>query len=255
MTTRKLHILIAGTNTTDFVLLSNYLNQAFNKPVLVYCQNLKNAVAICKTVVFDVLISDVDFSQHTEKELFNSIFQAESAPVVIFLTEQYQEDFALEIILAGAQDCLPKAALNSRILYQSITFAVARQLRKSEIPVSNPYQKLFAQNPLPVVIYEVESKKVVLANEAAADFYGYSLPKFAALSIADLQPEDKLIFAGQKKHRTKNGRLILVEVLTNLIQINQKTCRQIVVIDLAKRIPIQPKNVNEMQQQLVLLQN
>ncbi|MGI4727723.1 MAG: hypothetical protein ACRYGB_04045 [Janthinobacterium lividum] len=76
MTTRKLHILIAGTNTTDFVLLSNYLNLAFNKPVLVYCQDLKNAAAICKTVIFDVLISDADFSQQIEKELFISIFQA-----------------------------------------------------------------------------------------------------------------------------------------------------------------------------------
>lgn len=257
MTTRKLHILIAGTHTNDFVLLSNYLNQAFNKPVLVYCQSLENAVSICKTVVFDVLILEANYYQLTVKELFKQILQRENAPAVVFLTEPDQEDFVLEAILAGAQDCLPKSDLSSQILYRSITFAVARQLDKKETSDSNPYQNLFAQNPLPMVVYEVESKKIVLANAAAADFYGYTLPEFTALTLADLQPEteNNTIFTRQKKHRTKTGELIWVEVWSNLIRIGQKTCRQIVVIDSAKHNQTDTKSVDKLQQQLLLLQS
>lgn len=259
MTERKLHILVAGGDANEFVLLNNELNKAFRNPVILYSQDAAKAVSICATVNFDVLIAAIDFLQTTEKELFKNILQVKNAPAVIFLTEFYNEDFSLEAILFGAQDCLPKADLNSHVLYKSITFAVARKLSKTEIPTTDLYQKLFLHQPLPVVIYAVDNKDILLANQAAAQFYGYNLPEFAALNLFDLQPENgnsSKNFTGQKKHRTKNGDLILVEVRTNLIKINQKTCRQMVVIDQSKKAFYPPETRgNEMQQQLLLLQS
>ncbi|MGI4749415.1 MAG: ATP-binding protein [Janthinobacterium lividum] len=257
MTERKLHILIVGGDANDFMLLSNELNKAFWIPTILHCQDVENAVALCANVNFDVLILTIYFLQLLEKELFSKIMQGENAPAVIFLTGPYHENFMLEAIFSGAQDCLPKEGLNSQILYKSITFAVARQINKREILTSNFYQKLFTKNPLPMLMYEAGSKKIVLANEAATTFYGYTLPEFVALTITDIQPESdsNKNFAGQKKHRTKSGSLVSVEVLTNLIHINQKTCRQMVVIDRSKNVLGKPEMEDEMQQQLILLQS
>ncbi len=257
MTERKLHILIAGGCADDFVLLNKELHNAFRSPVILYLQDAEKAASICSSVNFDVLILVIDFWQNAEKQLLKSVLQRENAPAVVFLTEVYHEDFLLEAILLGAQDCLPKADLNSCVLYKSIAFAVARRLGKTAFVDTGLYRKLFLHQPLPVVIYAAASKKIVLANQAAAVFYGYNLQEFTELNLFDLQPENEnnsTIFTGQKKHRTKNSELILVQVWSNLIRINQKTCRQMVVMHRSEKSVYQPGNGNEMQQQLLLLQ-
>ncbi|RYE28456.1 MAG: PAS domain-containing protein, partial [Sphingobacteriaceae bacterium] len=257
MSGRMLHILIVEEDVQNFVALSDYLNKAFKNAELVYCQQLEKAVKITSSVGFDVLITSAGLIQSAEKEHLDKIILKVDAPAIILLTDFLDEQYALEWIAAGVQDCIPKGNLTSSTLHKSISYAVARQMKnRSALTSAQHYKSLFAQNPLPVIAYEVESKKIMLFNNAAIAFYGYSQAELSVLKIDDLQVEKELpamIFTGQKQHRTKSGKLILVEVFSNLQKINQKTCRQLVIVE-AKTSP-NPVQNNEQIQQLLLLQS
>jgi len=257
---RVLNILIVEEDAADFVLINGYLNKAFKNPGIVYCQFLEKAVEINASLVFDVLIASTRFNQ-AEKELVNQVTKNINHPAVIILTDVLDETIAVEAILAGAQDCIRKENLNSQVLYKSITYAIARRAKNIRETASiQQYQGLFNQNPLPVLVYQVDSKKVLIANNAAEKLYGYAAPEFSKMAVFDLQEKNETgnnkSFAGEQKHRKKDNKIISVEVLTSLIQLNHKTCRIAVVIDQTRRNKSQlPEISDELQQQLLLLQS
>jgi len=257
-----LNILIVEEDANDFVLLNGYLNKSFKNPAVVYCQFLEKAVEINAAMVFDVLIISLKPEQRPEKELLNKLLKKANHPTVIILTDDADEGLAAEAIQAGAQDCIRKENLNSRVLYKSITYGLARRARNmQEVNWGHQYQNLFNRNPLPLLVYELDNKKPLLVNEAAERFYGYSSQEFAGMTILDLQQKNDAknstkSFAGERKHINKNGEVMEVEVLTSLIQLNNKTCRLAVIIDLAKRSSLQQTTIiDETQQQLLLLQS
>ncbi len=259
MEERALNILIVG-EATDFILINGYINKAFNNPVLVYCQDFEKAVKINSSIGFDVLLLSLKFTQLVENELFNQLLQKADHPAVIILTDHNEEEPGLEAIRLGAQDFIRKENLNSYVLYKSITCAVARRIKNLQVLTSvQQYKSLFNRNPLPVLVYELEHKKIILVNEAAENFYGYTAPEFAAINLSDLQQQYEInpkSFAGKRQHRKKNGEAVSVEVMTNLIQLNHKTCRLAVIIEQTKQqIVQQPEITEETQQQLLLLQS
>lgn len=260
MSARTLNILIIEEDANDFVRLNNYLYKAFENSAVVYCRFLEKAVEINASVNFDVLIASFDFSLEPEKKLFSQLVRKANHPAIIILTDGLDGTAAAQTILNGAQDIISKENLNSRILYKSISYAVARRLKTLQVAESmQQYKNLFNRNPLPVLVYEVDNKKLLLANEAAEQFYGYFLPEFLLMTVSDLlaksETDSNKFFAGVRKHQNKKGESFLVKVLTSLVPINNKTCRMAVVIDQTDKNQLQPEITEEMQQQLLLLQS
>ncbi len=254
---QAVNILIVE-ETNDFALINSCLHKAFKNPVLVYCRFLAKAVEINAAVAFDVLIIGLKFEQTPEKPLFARLLQKANHPAIIILTNRLDEKLTAEMILAGAQDCIDKENLNSRVLYKSITYALARrQNNLRAAAVLQEYKDLFNRNPLPVLVYELDNKKLILANYAAERFYGYSDQEFAAMHISDLQQQNQTgvkSFAGTHHHLNKKGNLILVEVVASLLQLNHKTCRLLVVIEQSEPQTNQAVISSE-QQQLLLLES
>jgi diguanylate cyclase (GGDEF)-like protein/PAS domain S-box-containing protein len=51
------------------------------------------------------------------------------------------------------------------------------------------FQLLFAANPVPMFVYDVDSLEFLAVNDAALDFYGYDRAAFRSLSLLDIRPE------------------------------------------------------------------
>ncbi len=256
----NLNILIVDDDATDFIQINGYLNKAFKNPVIVYCPLLEKAVEINSSLKFDVLIVNLKFEQTFEKELFNKLLKKADFPAVIVLTNRQDESFAAEAIRAGAQDCIRKENLNSQVLHKSITYAVARQTGNARLATSiHEHKNLFDSNPLPTLVYRLDAKKLLLANEAAERFYGYSAAEFKAINIFDLQQKSETesykSFAGEQMHINKNGEIIAVKVLTKLTRFNNKTCRLAIIIDQSKHNKLHLAHLDETRQQLLLLQS
>lgn len=111
------------------------------------------------------------------------------------------------------------------------------------------YRLLFLQNPLPIIIFDIETNKILDVNTAAITLYGYSLEEFTQLTVLDIRPArelprfKKLIEEGQRgfrrtgpwTHVTKSGREIQVEVSSIEISYQARTCRLALMNDITEQ--------------------
>lgn len=100
-------------------------------------------------------------------------------------------------------------------------------LRESEAR----YRELFATNPHPMWIYDVDSLRFVAVNKMAVRLYGYSREEFLGMTIADIRPpedvqaliedvdqrQENLQRSDGWRHRKKNGELIDVVVASHAL--------------------------------------
>ena len=117
--------------------------------------------------------------------------------------------------------------------------AAQRALQESE----DRYRNLFESTPNPMYIFEIESRRIVMVNEAAVQCYGYSREEFLGLTVLDLRPPDEAErlmasmqefrnqpektgthVAGIWRHRRKDGSVLVVEVFTHGLSMNGRAC-------------------------------
>ncbi len=111
------------------------------------------------------------------------------------------------------------------------------------------YRLLFDANPLPMWVYDIETLAFVAVNDAAIKHYGYSRSEFLGMRITDIRPDDevpKVLVAarapdspefdgGVWQHRTKDGRIISVEVVTHALTVLDRPARLTLAHDVTER--------------------
>jgi len=111
------------------------------------------------------------------------------------------------------------------------------------------FQKMFRNHGAAMLIFDPDSGVIKDANEAACEFYGYSLNEFTGLSKDEISvvPEDEVrksrrqIVAGEQmafetRHRLKDGRVRDVEVFSSPINIEQRPLIFSIIHDISERI-------------------
>lgn len=136
-------------------------------------------------------------------------------------------------------------------IMQDITQRVESEnaLKKSK----KQYQYLFDNNPMPLLIYDVETMEIIRVNKAAIRKYGYSHSEFLNLTIKDIRPEDDIlnfkthfddvvinsddfVESGIWRHKTKTGEVIHVEIISNKIEYKNRQARLVIAYDVSERI-------------------
>ena len=111
------------------------------------------------------------------------------------------------------------------------------------------YRLLFDANPLPMWVYDIETLSFVAVNDAAIKHYGYSRSEFLGMRITDIRPDaevPKVLMAarapdspefdgGVWQHRTKDGRIISVEVVTHALTVLDRPARLTLAHDVTER--------------------
>jgi PAS domain S-box-containing protein len=111
------------------------------------------------------------------------------------------------------------------------------------------YRLLFESNPQPMWVFDQETLAFLAVNAAASRHYGYSREEFLSMTIRDIRPEadvpallSKLATertdecdAGGWRHRTKDGRVIDVEIGWHPILFNGRQAQLILATDITER--------------------
>jgi PAS domain S-box-containing protein len=121
--------------------------------------------------------------------------------------------------------------------------AAEDELRMSE----ERYRLLFDGNPVPMLVYEIESLGFLAANEAALAQYGYTRSQLLALSLADLaspldrdfvpfvaarfNPRPDLVRVGIRPHRRKDGSVLDVDITSLAVSFSGSKARLILCRD------------------------
>jgi PAS domain S-box-containing protein len=113
------------------------------------------------------------------------------------------------------------------------------------------YQDLFNLNPLPQLIYDLDTLDILLVNKAAETEYGYSREEFLAMSLMDIRPgEDKELLIdiianrvmkghlgnSTVRHMKKTGEIMYVNVQGNTVSYGGRNVRLVVIVNLTEKI-------------------
>jgi PAS domain S-box-containing protein len=108
------------------------------------------------------------------------------------------------------------------------------------------FRLLFAGNPHPMWVYDLETLKVLEVNAAAVAHYGYSRNEFLALRVTDLRAKEEAPSlpgkgrsapdqAGRWRHRTKGGRTIDMEIVSHALTFAERKAALVVAQDVTER--------------------
>ncbi|HML24757.1 MAG TPA: PAS domain S-box protein [Aggregatilinea sp.] len=123
------------------------------------------------------------------------------------------------------------------------------KLRQSE----ETFRLLFASNPHPMWVYDLETLQFLEVNEAAINHYGYSHDEFMALRLVDIRPPEDverlledvqrrrtvLQQSGEWRHKLKNGRVIDVEITSHTLEFAGRPAALVIAQDITERKQVQ----------------
>lgn len=112
---------------------------------------------------------------------------------------------------------------------------------------------LFATIPIPVWVCDLENLAFLEVNPTAVEHYGYSREEFLRMKISDIQPPEELArftaalrsgwrhrhSSGGWKHRTRDGRIIQVEISSHALRYEGQLAVLIVARDVTERMRLE----------------
>ncbi|MDP9348035.1 MAG: PAS domain S-box protein, partial [Gemmatimonadota bacterium] len=118
-------------------------------------------------------------------------------------------------------------------------------LRESE----NRFRIMFRDSPLPMWVFDLETKAFLDVNGTVVRQYGYSREEFLSMSIQDIRPREDvpqleqvvapdrrgIVHRGLFHHRKQDGSIIDAEVTTQEITFDGRPARVAVVLDVTER--------------------
>jgi len=131
--------------------------------------------------------------------------------------------------------------------YSDVTEARTREARLEEGEAKFRY--LFLHSPMPMWVYAVDTRRILEVNDAAVAAYGYPREEFLGLTLYDLRPaedaerldryiDDKKmngLYAGEWRHRYRDGRIAEVDVYLHDIEFDGQAARLSLMMDVTER--------------------
>lgn len=111
------------------------------------------------------------------------------------------------------------------------------------------YRHMFENTPLPMWVVDMQSLRYIDVNQTAVDKYGYSREEFLTMSIMDIRPAEDVERlresvslarkgreqAGTWRHRTKDGRIIEVEIVLKDMAFDGREARLVIANDVTEK--------------------
>src|SRR4029077_4447269 len=114
------------------------------------------------------------------------------------------------------------------------------------------YKRLFDGHPEPMWVYDLETLAFLDINDAAVQRYGFTRDEFMSMTIKDIRPasevpellktitrNDVLERSAGWVHRTKDGRLIDVEITSHGVDFGGRPARFVMAQDVTERIRLE----------------
>jgi len=257
----NLHILMLEDSAMDAEFIDTYLKRGGILFSSVIVSDRSEFISAVSQGTFDVILADHSIPQFSSIEALQLVKEMELDIPFILVTGTVSEEFAVSILLEGAEDYILKN--NLKRLPSSIIRAIEKRRAKKEkekadealIKSEQSYKLLFESNPIPMWMLTRPDNNFIAVNQAAIEHYGYSKEEFLTMNATDIRvPEDIDLFlkrsgphltgvshSGIWRHRKKNGEIIFVEIIANSFIWHNESVRLILSNDVTERIKSEEK--------------
>jgi PAS domain S-box-containing protein len=192
-----------------------------------------------------------------EKEGFNAVFKRQqfiqeielNGEVKGFETAWIRKDGTVVHIRESAKaicDSKGKTLYYDGTVEDITETSIANELLKDS---EEKYRYMYANNPQPMFIYDLETLAFLEVNNAAINHYGYSREEFLTMSLMDIRPKEDIDAlmkdmdlarrtnhsTSECRHLEKNGEIINVEIVSYSITFNNRKARHVMVNDITER--------------------
>jgi PAS domain S-box-containing protein len=165
----------------------------------------------------------------------------------------YAKDGSLRWILSRGKAHVASDGTVTRVV-GSHTDITERKLNEERLQkVQEQYRLLFDSSPLPSIVHEISTLRILAANAMAEQLYGYTREEFVGMTADALIPEDlrpdfrqfinsvgdAVVHSSRREHLTKEGRRLAVEVSSHFVDFDGKASRLATVNDVTEMIRVQ----------------
>ncbi|TAK63167.1 EAL domain-containing protein [Methylobacter sp.] len=168
-------ILLIEDHKPDAVLLRELLMEdTWGSFYLVHAERLEEGVALLKQEHFDLVLLDLSLPDAFGHDTFGRLHQQAPNLPIIVLTGIDDEDLAIKLAQAGAQDYLVKNDLNNGILHRSIHYAIERKRAEEKLRLA---ATVFESTLEGILITDAKTN-IISVNQALCSITGYCVEEF-----------------------------------------------------------------------------
>ncbi|MFA6051048.1 MAG: EAL domain-containing protein [Methylobacter sp.] len=166
-----MNILLIEDHKPDAVLLRELLSEDARQSFhLVHAERLEDGLALLRQEHFDVALLDLSLPDAFGHDTFWRLHQQAPNLPIIVLTGLDDEDLAIKLAQAGAQDYLVKSDLNSGILHRSIHYAIERKRVEEKLRLA---ATVFESTLEGILITDAKTN-IISVNQALCSITGYN---------------------------------------------------------------------------------
>lgn len=171
---------------------------------------------------------------------------------VIALCPEEQEPTAALMNELGLDDVIAWEDLTVPIVRRSLKQASRNRSLAQELRSTNRfYYSMFNDAPSPMWLMDLETKRFVLINKAACQWYGYTREEFRNMTVYDIRPaedheqleqtmarrpEQEVFDCGNWRHIRKNGQMSWVRIYSQETEWKGRKCRMVLAVNEDERI-------------------
>lgn len=170
-----MNILLIEDHKPDAVLLRELLKENTRQIFhLVHAERLDEGLALASREHFDVALLDLSLPDAFGHDTFGRLHQLAPNLPIIVLTGCDDEDLAIKLAQAGAQDYLVKGDLTSGTLHRSINYAIERKRVQEKLRLA---ATVFDSTLEGILITDAKTN-IISVNQALCLITGYSAEEF-----------------------------------------------------------------------------
>jgi PAS domain S-box-containing protein len=159
--------------------------------------------------------------------------------------------------------------IRSKNLLYSIVHDITEQKKAEKLLIDSEekYRYMFAKNPQPMWIYDLETLNILEVNDAAIKHYGYSRDEFLSMTLKEIRPPEdipallddleltrsELNPAGEWRHIKKDCSVINVEITSHSVSFNGKPARHVLIKDITERLQFEKQLTDALKEKEILL--